>query len=825
MSTRSPGPPSKRLKLDPNHPLKDNKVSEEPQVQDEELPATSDEDFDHQCSICLQPIVDRTVLPTCSHEFCFDCLLLWSEQSRRCPLCSQFIGGYLIHSIRSRYGFRKHYLAPLRTSPVAERPPIRSSQVEFSTRRYRSARERERDRRVREEREETDKLQRSIEKRRLMYEHDLYAKHVASNSFTRYRPYPTPAQFASSTELISRTTTFLRRELQVWDDLDVEFLTTFIISLMKSIDIRSESAVKLLAEFLDMDAPYIEGGRHVNAEHFAHEVYSYVRSPFRDLFVYDTVVQYDTPPDSFSSSNTQQNRWRANSRSRSRSRSRRIRSPSPSERTRSVSWSPSGRRYSSSRERGRRDNSTDRSRHGKQRDSHDVYNHGSAENYVEPPSRDHKYTSITNEDSQDSSQRVTKSVKGKERANESHVRNFPDPNLRHTSSHASQTINGQGDQRPLPPSEAPVVPKQLISDRKRPPRNRTLLESVQTHLTLGSKSHPTGNETLPERRPHRQDIPRDGSSHLRESCNAPSLLARMSDVSQAVALVPAPVSVMSSNNVTDVLPEFPRFEPPAGVQTRMSAPQIMARTRARLAKNGEPASKFLGAVQSQTENSSSSHSNRRQDTLPVSSGAIANIRPAQDTQHHGGSLNTTVPLIDTASSSRGLDPYSQNKRMTKAGNHGTDNGADQDKSAVHQVPISGMSANLPHQLSPKDVSHVGPSSSMGDTSIDNTNSLAKPTHSKDMSHPPAMDARTRLLSRLEEEKHQARRSSPTTIKDSLPEMSNPDRNFRERGSRSLPPTTEVPVASEIDPHVLEAKLRTRAQLRVRLAAEKRSSRS
>ena len=34
---------------------------------------------------------------------------------------------------------------------------------------------------------------------------------------------------------------------------------------MKSIDIRSESAVKLLAEFLDMD-----GDKSVNAEHFAH---------------------------------------------------------------------------------------------------------------------------------------------------------------------------------------------------------------------------------------------------------------------------------------------------------------------------------------------------------------------------------------------------------------------------------------------------------------------------------------------------------------------------------------------------------------------------
>ena len=50
----------------------------------------------------------------------------------------------------------------------------------------------------------------------------------------------------------------------------VQFLTTFVISLMKAIDIRSESAVKLLAEFLDMDDGYVDGGRHVNAEHFAH---------------------------------------------------------------------------------------------------------------------------------------------------------------------------------------------------------------------------------------------------------------------------------------------------------------------------------------------------------------------------------------------------------------------------------------------------------------------------------------------------------------------------------------------------------------------------
>lgn len=79
MSTRSAtSPPSKRIKLEPNSPVPANEKLGESKNQGEDLPDVSEEDLDHQCSICLQPIVDRTVLPTCSHEFCFDCLLLWS---------------------------------------------------------------------------------------------------------------------------------------------------------------------------------------------------------------------------------------------------------------------------------------------------------------------------------------------------------------------------------------------------------------------------------------------------------------------------------------------------------------------------------------------------------------------------------------------------------------------------------------------------------------------------------------------------------------------------------------------------------------------------
>ncbi|KAF9233456.1 hypothetical protein BU15DRAFT_80116 [Melanogaster broomeanus] len=203
-----------------------------------------------------------------------------------------FDNSYLIHRVRSYYDYQKHYLPPSRISP-----PLLSTGESRARALRNTRRERQWGRRERQQREEADQLERAIARRRWICHHDLYAKHVASNPYTRYRPFPTPAQFAASPDLISRMTTFLRRELHVWPNLDVEFLTTFTISLMKAIDIRAQSAVKLLSEFLDLDAPYVEGGRYVNVEHFVHEIYCYLRSPYRDLNTYDAPVQYDTPPD------------------------------------------------------------------------------------------------------------------------------------------------------------------------------------------------------------------------------------------------------------------------------------------------------------------------------------------------------------------------------------------------------------------------------------------------------------------------------------------------------------------------------------------------
>ncbi|KAK0436176.1 uncharacterized protein EV420DRAFT_1673561 [Desarmillaria tabescens] len=154
--------------------------------------------------------------------------------------------------------------------------------------------------------------------------------------------------------MMSKTTMILRHELRVSDDLDV------MVRLLLDTP-WSESVVKLRAKFLDIDTD----GR-VMAEHFAHGVYSYVRSLFKDLFMYDSSVQYDTSPHVSSPSRPRPRRSRGvDEHLRQRSRSR-IRSPSPCGHddapsslrdarrseddispVRLISWSPSRHHYPS----------------------------------------------------------------------------------------------------------------------------------------------------------------------------------------------------------------------------------------------------------------------------------------------------------------------------------------------------------------------------------------------------------------------------------------------------------------------------------------------
>ncbi|WVQ74691.1 hypothetical protein IAR50_004295 [Cryptococcus sp. DSM 104548] len=280
-----------------------------------------------RCIICLMGLRDRTIIGVCGHEFCFECICIWSNQSRKCPLCSGDMAPFLLHDLDAETP-TKYYLPPLPTKLAHEtntdRLPTRQERVRAG------------------EPIVPDEVDLQVARRRQYYQHGLYVKHMGTNRHSRYRPNPTPRQISEDPQLAQRAQAFIRRELRIWPALDVEYLTTYIVSLLKSIDARSEAIVRLLAEFLDTDE-FPRG-----AEHFAHEVYSFMRSPFKYLPEYDEVAQYGPipqppPPRGRSpSSKPLSPRGRARSRSfdslSSRSYSR---SPSPySDYSRSRSYSP-----------------------------------------------------------------------------------------------------------------------------------------------------------------------------------------------------------------------------------------------------------------------------------------------------------------------------------------------------------------------------------------------------------------------------------------------------------------------------------------------------
>ncbi|KAJ6510821.1 hypothetical protein C8R45DRAFT_965289 [Mycena sanguinolenta] len=580
--TASRSPPPKRVKLESSPTTliikSEPDAPDEPQFGPEELEEEEDED---RCSICLQEVIDRTIVPVCAHEFCFDCIIVWTEQSRRCPLCSQGTGPFLIHNIRSRFDYQKHYLNPLPTSPVPlQLLPLRTNRAP----RRRPRESRQWGRRDRAESDEADRFERSIAKRRWIYEHDLYAKHVASNAYTRYRPYPTPAQFAASPDLISRTTTFLRRELQVWVNLDVEFLTSFTLSIMKAIDIRSESAVKLLSEFLDLDAPYVEGGRHINAEHFAHEIYSYVRSPYKDLFVYDSVVQYEITPDVLPPAEEPRRRWREASRSRSPAGSardlrvegtrrvpdiyveetRRLRS-----RSRSPSRTRSGRRRTRSRDR--------------ELDEHT--SRGSGIQQDRNASRHRQSNKHTNPDDSGIGAEQTDAP-----IQYNHTDGPPPGSAAATENTETLNLKGRARSRPFE-EETSILQEESATDTVTSPipvasrkpsriRNRSLFESVQAHLAGPSRKR--------EMKAVLDSTPDSNTFDKEETGSVPSLLTRLSDPRTLEPIFNSATSGSSLSATTeplhDTVSEHSLEKDPLLGPRSVSAPEIMARTRARLAK-------------------------------------------------------------------------------------------------------------------------------------------------------------------------------------------------------------------------------------------------
>ncbi|KAK0520052.1 hypothetical protein OC834_007175 [Tilletia horrida] len=360
-----------------------------------------------QCIICLtDDAVDRTLLPACAHSaYCFLCIVGWATLPRShasgsgsipsCPLCKTAIGPYVLHHLRGKDDASRYYLRP---------PPLESSQFYAADSYSSSAWQRSRSRRSnhrpssRPTPSEDDPLEQTLAFRRRVYSHLVFSKHVASNRCTRWKPLPPPSAFRSESSssssladsnvapptvgvsnwsparLQSRALAFLRRELLVFPHLTLDsaspsrsdphprrtvnavtmpslsFVTTYIFSLLQTLDLRSDMMTRLLAEFLcppPLRSTSSRSSAHMVelpssaavAELFAHELASWLRSPYRRLEDWDRSewLQYDfsgigpVVTEANPDSQRTMSRFAPSVRERRRSNGRRSISPQPAE--------------------------------------------------------------------------------------------------------------------------------------------------------------------------------------------------------------------------------------------------------------------------------------------------------------------------------------------------------------------------------------------------------------------------------------------------------------------------------------------------------------
>ncbi|WFD31812.1 RING-type E3 ubiquitin transferase [Malassezia sp. CBS 17886] len=262
-------------------------------------------EFDEMnCSICLEPVDDRCVLPRCFHAcFCFACILEWirtKSGEKTCPLCVTPLGAYILHGLDpAANNFLMHQVggdivaadgvaqqhaqaeSPATDTELSVSPELGISltSAPIHCRAARSAEEV----RLSEEVRHRYKMRRALQHRRNVYRHKLFAKHVASNRWTKYKPYPGPSGFRTQPSYARLLALFLSRELQVWPHLDVPFLSSYIPALLSHGDVRSDTLLDRLTEWI---------GNRADAELLAHEMELFVRSGRGGL----GLDQYDSCP-------------------------------------------------------------------------------------------------------------------------------------------------------------------------------------------------------------------------------------------------------------------------------------------------------------------------------------------------------------------------------------------------------------------------------------------------------------------------------------------------------------------------------------------------
>ncbi|XP_064901255.1 E3 ubiquitin-protein ligase Topors-like [Columba livia] len=65
--------------------------------------------LDTRCAICLESWEEASYVMPCLHQFCYPCIVRWTESKPECPLCKRRVTS-ILHSVRGDDDFQEHVI-------------------------------------------------------------------------------------------------------------------------------------------------------------------------------------------------------------------------------------------------------------------------------------------------------------------------------------------------------------------------------------------------------------------------------------------------------------------------------------------------------------------------------------------------------------------------------------------------------------------------------------------------------------------------------------------------------------------------------------------
>ena len=124
---------------------------------------------------------------------------------------------------------------------------------------------------------------RSLQKREEIYDNGLRVRHLGRNSSPIFHAETGPEFWKANPSRILRLVPFIRRDLQAILKVnlsEVELVKEYILAILVRYDLKTDTAIDLIAEFLGE-----------KAEHFVHELSSFIKSSW-NVEAWDAAAQY-----------------------------------------------------------------------------------------------------------------------------------------------------------------------------------------------------------------------------------------------------------------------------------------------------------------------------------------------------------------------------------------------------------------------------------------------------------------------------------------------------------------------------------------------------